>query len=109
MPERHPEALRSDWKSLRLSLADASGPRGISEGVETKSSAVADIHAIYTLANEIACHRMRENRTVLQLRQMRAQNRARWAFDSIPKSSHCATTPICGGSRTSWLADGSNV
>lgn len=96
MPERHPEALRSDWKSLRLSLADASGPRGISEGVETKSSAVADIHAIYTLANEIACHRMRENRTVLQLRQMRAQNRARWAFDSIPKVHIALPLPSAG-------------
>lgn len=61
---RHPEVLRSSWKNV----AQASDP--------TK---------IYALANEIANHRIKERRTILQLRLMRERNKARWAFDSIPR------------------------
>lgn len=94
--ERHPEALRSDWKNLRLSMADSSGSCDVSERDDDKDLYTADVNAIYAIANEIGCHRMREHRTVMQLRQMRARNRARWEFESLPRVHIALPLPPAG-------------
>lgn len=94
--ERHPEALRSDWKNLRLSATDSSGQCDVSERDNGKDLYTADVNAIYAIANEIGCHRMREHRTVMQLRQMRERNRARWEFESLPRVHIALPLPPAG-------------
>lgn len=63
-PQRHPELLRQNWKNVNYN---------------------DDPDHIYALANEIANHRIKERRTILQLRLQKERNKTRWAFDGIPR------------------------
>lgn len=61
---RHPELLHSSWQNV---------------------TCIDDPVHVYQLANEIANYRVKERHTIVQLRRQQERNKARWAFESIPR------------------------